>query len=294
MFRTEEGCDMFWLITIRRRLVYSQKVWGLALVAIGSLALQPCWADSNNQANEQSLRQKQELQESIARIKAQQALEVQSSSAQTGEAIMSRNLEAQRILQDMKKRDQDDLTAMREAGYYATDGDGGSVWIPAYTPQEIAAESRRMQNEETKYQTSDHGQAQMAESHIQRSNELATVATNLESQLETDQSKRGFKLSPVGTNLYVRNYQFDGPGEDDQNSTPMPAGSPGSPLALPAQRTPGGSRSSQAPLVAQQGRLSNGNQKTTKGISQRSAGKSGRVVQTTVTGNISSRKYHGS
>jgi hypothetical protein len=284
MFRVEEGCNMFWQITIRRRLVYPQKVWGLALVAIGSLVLQPCWAANNYQPNEQSLRQKQELQESIARINAEQAQEVQSSSAQTGEAIMSRNLEAKRILQDMKKRDQDDLTAMREAGYYAPDGDGGSVWIPAYTPQEIAAESRRMQNEETKYQTSDHGQAQMAVSNLQRSNELATVATNLESQLETDQSKRGFKLSPVGTNLYVRNYQFAGTGdEDDQNSAQAPVGSPGSPLALPASRASGGSRSSQTPLVTQQGRLSNGYQKSSKGISQRSAGKSGRVVQT-VTG----------
>jgi hypothetical protein len=277
---------MFWQITIRRRLVYPQKVWGLALVAIASLAFQPCRADNNNQPNGQSLRQKQELQESIAQIKAQQALEVRSSFAQTGDAIMSRNLEAQRTLQAMKQRDQHDLKAMREAGNWANYGDGTTVWVPAYTPQEIAAESRRLQNEETKYQTSDHGQAEMAESHLQRSNELATVATNLESQLESDQSKRGFKLSPVGTNLYVRNYQFGGTGEDDQSDkypVRTPAGLPGSPLALPASRASGGSRSSQTPLVAQQGRLANGDQKSSKGISQRSAGKSGRVVQT-VTG----------
>jgi len=279
---------MLWQVSIRKRFADPVKLWCLALVSIGSLSIQPCWAD-DNATDVQSLRQKQQLQASIARIKAQQALEAQQSSSQTGNAIARRNQEVQWQIQDLHNRNQDTLVQMRRAGNYVYDRNGSAYWVPAYTPEQISDTSRRMQDQEQAYQMTDHGQVQMAESHLHRSNELDTAATNLESQLETDRSNHGFKLSPVGTNLYVRNYQVGGSGGDDQDdeSSPVrrPSGSLGSPLALPNQRTPGGSRSSPAPLAAQPGRLSHGNQKPTAGITDRSvAGKSGRVVQTSVTG----------
>src|SRR5262249_44604067 len=96
------------------------------------------------------------------------------------------------------------------------------------------------------------------------------------SQLELDKSRHGFKLSPVGTNLYVRNYQLGGGGAayDDEE---MPATGLRAPAAKTLSR---GQALSAARAVP--GRLPA--IKPLTGVSSAAGGKSGVVVETTVTG----------
>jgi hypothetical protein len=273
-------------ISIRKRFVGLSKGWGLALIAIGCVGIQPCRADDSSQ-NLQSVRAQQQLQSSIQRIQAQHGALTQQLTDLQRRALANQQYQ-QTQFQALHDRNQQTLTQMRQAVTPYVDPDGHTRYAPTYSADYITNTSRRMDLQEQQYANEANLQANLANDAQHRSNILDTESHNLESQLNSDQSNHGFKLSPVGTNLYVRNYQLGGSGGDDQDddsSAHTPAGSLGSPTALPAQRTPGGLRSAPAPLAAQPGRLSNVNQKPTTGITNRSvAGKSGKVVQTTVTG----------
>jgi hypothetical protein len=241
------------------------------VVLIASFGLKPCFADVYQHPSPQSVRENQQLQRSIATIHAQQLAEVERLASESVKAIARRNLEVQWQVETLHSRNQDTLLQMRRAGYNTADQYGRLHWVPTYTPEEIWDTSQRMTDQEKIYGSTDHGQAQITASDQHRANALEVDASNLQSQLETDKSNHGFKLSPVGTNLYVRNYQVGGSGDDDQYNDYYP-------------KSPAGSHKSPVALAAQPGRLPNANPKASAGITDRSAGKSGRVVQTTVTG----------
>lgn len=273
-------------ISIRKRFVGLSRGWGLALIAIGCVGIQqPCLADDSTQ-NSQSVRAQQQLQSSIQRIQAQHGALTQQLTDVQRRALANQQYQ-QTQFETLHNQNQQTLTRMRQAVTPYVDQDGHTRYAPTYSADYIVNTSRRMDLQEQQYANEANLQANVANDAQHRSNILDTESHNLESQLNSDQSNHGFKLSPVGTNLYVRNYQVGGSGGDDQDddsSAHTPAGSLGSPTGLPTQRTPGGFRSSPAPLAAQPGRLTPGKPKTSPGITERAAGKSGRVVQTTLTG----------
>jgi hypothetical protein len=253
---------MVWQISKRHRFVELPKSRNLVLLAL-FVALQPCLADDSNL---QSQRQKQELKSSLALIRAQQGSAVQKLADDQRRALAAREYQ-QATLERLHEQNQATLSQMRQARTTYVDQYGTEQTVPTYSQGYILNTSRRMDLQEQQYANEANFQGHLAQDALHRSGVLDTESDNLKSQLESDQVSHGFKLSPVGTNLYVRNYQLGGSDADDDQTYRY------SPQSGPPK-----------PLVAQPGSLLAGKSKASSPLTVRSAGKSGRVVQTTVTG----------
>jgi hypothetical protein len=231
-----------------------------------------CLAD--DQVPPQNARDKQEFERSRKMIRAERQAAVDQVSAQTAVGVNRIYGDVARRVADLHARNQERLEQMRNAWVYRSDGRYVRP-VKLYSQEQIDKFAEDFIEQEQAYLHEESPQNQLRAAGEHQKNELEVGAENLESQLEVDQSRHGFKLSPVGTNLYVRNYQLGGGSADDEDDMPATG------LRAPAAKT---FSNGQAPMAARAvpGRLSAA--RPLGGISSTAAGKSGTMVKTTVTG----------
>jgi tetratricopeptide (TPR) repeat protein len=124
-------------------------------------------------------------------------------------------LKQQLKLAEMKREAQQTAQSMQNATYYDSNG----VKQPQYTPRQIQDYlDQRQQMEQPIQESIDKSLQKHTVSYQQRAQLTQQSAANLANDLESGTSPDGVKLDPVGTNLYVRNYDFT----NSSNSLPKP------------------------------------------------------------------------
>ena len=239
-----------------------------------SLLNQSCRAQEGN-TNSQETRATLLRERTAKWIKQQQEKEANRLDVQRGVQVNNKSADAQRQLESLRQFHQKTLNDMKNARIVV-----GPQSVPTYTASEIEETRRSMDFAEYAFEHRNWGTRELSADAQHRIDALDTSSANLQWQLEADQSKRGFKLSPVGTNLYVRNYQVGGTDED-MNDERQPVGQHAHSLALPGTQVPGNS-----PLVVKQGRLPVARLQSKGGPMSNLQDQSGQEVRTSVTGQL--------
>ncbi len=161
----------------------------------------------NNSIPNQSIDQSKRLQisQSLGTIQLQSALD-KVRIVDTSELLAQDYTMKQQIkLAEMHRETEKNLQDMRDASYYDQYGTKRQVYSSLQVQQ---YGEQRQQQEEALAQTiqkSVQGQTTLAQRRAQLTQQSAQ---NLESQLVGTSSPDGIKLDPLGTNLYVRNYDI--------------------------------------------------------------------------------------
>jgi len=208
-------------------------------------------------------------------IKHQQEKEANRLDAQRGVQVNNRSADAQRQLESLRQLHQRQLNDMKNARIVV-----GPQSVPIYTASQIEEARNSMEFAEYAFQHRNWGTQELSADAQHRIDALDTSSANLQSQLEGDQSKRGFKLSPVGTNLYVRNYQLGGTDNNMSDERQL-VGQRANSLALPGTEAAGNSA-----LVVKQGRLPVSRVQSKDGSMSNLQDQSGHLVRTSVTGQL--------
>jgi hypothetical protein len=144
--------------------------------------------------------------------------------------------EGQKRYKQFLKEEQVEVERMNNAGFY----DANGIWTRAYTPSDIAA-YKQGQEAKAKHalSTAVSDARAIASLASQRANAIRSSASALANELVDPQAGGKILLSPVGTNLYVRNYLLLTPDSNHDNV-------PGQPSILPsaAQTNSAGVKSS--------------------------------------------------
>jgi hypothetical protein len=236
---------------------------------------QSCRADEDGNKSSQEARATLLRQRTAEWIKYQQDKEAKRLDAQRGMQVTNRSADAQRQLELLRDLHQRTLNDMKNARVVV-----GPQSVPTYTASEIEEARKSMDFAEYAFQHRNWGTQELSADAQHRIDALDTSSANLQSQLSADQAKRGFKLSPVGTNLYVRNYQLGGTN-DDTSDEQQSVGQHAHSLALPATEAAANSA-----LVIKQGRLPVAQAQSKGGSMSQLQDKSGRLVRTSVTGQL--------
>jgi hypothetical protein len=225
--------------------------------------------------NPQDARDKQEFERSRQLISAQRQAALDQVAARTAVEVNRLNADIARRTAELHARNQQTLQNMRRAYAYEKFPDHIVRPVRTYSQREIDDTAQQMSQQEEASVNGNYLRSQLSAQFLRQKDEVDLEADNLQSQLDVDRSRHGFKLSPVGTNLYVRNYQLGGGSAGDDENMPATG------LRAPAART---LSNGQTPTAARAvpGRLSV--TKPPAGISSVDAGKSGTMVKTTVTG----------
>jgi hypothetical protein len=176
------------------------------------LVFQPVVAASDNSSDSpQVIRQQQWKEQSLKRIQSQTGEHYQGQKEAV--ARQASQIKASEVnVEDLHNQNQKALELMMHPQVHY--GSRGKVREARYTTGEIAAAKEKMAREEAEAQRNREILEERAYQLQQKaSRALQEEQEGLESQME--QSKPGaFKMSPLGTNLYVRNYQV-GSGTED-------------------------------------------------------------------------------
>jgi len=163
----------------------------------------------------------------------QQALLKQANSLSTHFSQRAQTVAASRLEQGQNRynqimqRQKIEVERMNRTGYNSGGGidqDGNPVtgWMPAYSPDYIAAYAERKAAQAANtLSMAQRDAAAMSSRAAQRSQNINESAASLAQQLANPQPSAGVQLSPVGTNLYVRNYILT-PGSDNISNQGIP------------------------------------------------------------------------
>ncbi len=187
----------------------SQMMRNYCLDAITSLSNNTSISTSTTASPSKKLTTTEQVQlgRSLGTIQLQSAID-KVRIIDTGELVAQDYNMKQRIkLAEMQHETEQNMQQMREAAYYDRYGNKKSVYsaldIQLYQDERHEQEQALMQS----IQKSSLSQTQFAQKQAESSQESAT---NLESQLTGNSLPDGVRLSPLGTNLYVRNYNSIG------------------------------------------------------------------------------------
>lgn len=184
----------------------------LALVLIVAW-LSPAFADQH--PTDLQLRRSQRLQEdTLKRIGEQSSKLDQNYSAQAHSHADSIRSSIDNI-PAMIKNDEEDLDRMKQARWSKRTSRAGE---PVYTLSEInAARADMAWREAEATRRAEQKNEYAYQSERKAANTIQDIKQGLESQLGATQSG-GVQLSPLGTNLYVRNYTLSGSSHDEEQA----------------------------------------------------------------------------
>lgn len=165
----------------------------------------------------EEIRKQDELEQSLGAIQLQNAMNkvivVDSSELSAGDAIMKRRAK----LAQEKRETQDMAESMQNSVYYDRNG----IKQQRYSTTEIQSfldqRHQQEQSDEDDLNKFINQQTQFAQ---ERANFTQDSAINLATQLKGGNSPDGIKLDPLGTNLYVRNYDSTNSSDPDPLPTP--------------------------------------------------------------------------
>ncbi len=189
------------------KLTHSPTMQDYCLKAMSSLTRNTIPALNRSTATKStaySMKQNQ-IDQSLDTIELQSALD-KVRIIGNGEVFAQDFILKQKLkLAEMKREGQQNAQSMQNAVYY----DQYGAKQPLYSPQQIQDYLDQRQQMEKELQDSiDKTVQKQTVSARQRALLTQESAENLASQLEAKTSLDGIKLDPLGTNLYVRNYDF--------------------------------------------------------------------------------------
>ncbi len=194
----------------------------IALSVLSVCCASESFAQESHPTNPQLERQKQLKANALNRIGAQ-------VDDRTTNYIGAAQIQASRIhntyasaADQLHQRNQSTLSAMRNAVTYVVGTDGRAVPVAKYSENDInlAAENFRLQ--ESAY--ADNAQAKVSQVQIEaarRAKLYSDERKSLESQFANSNIGTA-RLTPLGTNLYVRNYELAGGAESSDPNTGVP------------------------------------------------------------------------
>lgn len=159
-----------------------------------------------------SMKQNQ-IDQSLGTIELQSALDKVRIIGNSEIAAQDFTLKQQIKLNEMKREAQQNAQSMQDSVYY----DKFGAKQQQYSTQQIQDYlDQRQQMEQSLQESIDKSTQKNTVSARQQAALTEESAANLASQLQAGASPDGVKLDPLGTNLYVRNYDFTG------NYDPLP------------------------------------------------------------------------
>ncbi len=207
----------------RKRVV---RFFAFSLVATGVAfnSIDPVFCQSQpvNNLTPQQKREAFERERTIELLKNQTNDAGQRMLAPSNPQLVNDRINSE--LGQMQAKHAQALYDMRNASYLVPDEDTGTMKnVARYSSMQITSKEQDYQKEEQDYramlQREEANHLRYAQS---RADDLQADADNLASQLKETKANQGFRLSPVGTNMYVRNFETVGT-EPQEEKAPAPS-----------------------------------------------------------------------
>ncbi len=166
----------------------------------------PALKSKNSTAlNPANIIKQDELNQSLGAIQLQSALDKVRIIGNGELFAQDYTMKQQLKLADMKRQTEQEAQGMQNAVYYDQYGTKHPVYSVPQMQSYLDQRHQMEQDIQDSIQKSVQGQTQFAKDRAQLTQESAANLTN---QLQGGASPDGMKLDPLGTNLYVRNYDF--------------------------------------------------------------------------------------
>ena len=195
----------------QKNMVY---LFAFSLVAVGApfISINPVFSQSQPTDNltPQQRREAFERQRTLDLLKNQTDDAGQRLLAPSDPQLINDRING--ALEQMQGKHAQTLNDMRNARYLVPDDDTGIMkTVSRYSPMDISSKEQDYKREEDEYRTTLQRQEGNNLRYAQsRAADLQADADNLASQLKETKANQSFRLSPVGTNMYVRNFETVG------------------------------------------------------------------------------------